>query len=73
MCFLGDAHAGASCRVQLGDPPRPSSAAEVGLVARRSSAEALNFSCGGLDAYGPSGARSILGGWQARLLPSVTR
>ena len=20
MCFLGDAHAGASCRVQLGDP-----------------------------------------------------
>ena len=43
MCFLGDAHAGVSCRVQLGDPPRPGSTAEVGLIARRSSAEALTF------------------------------
>ena len=23
MCFLREAHAGASCRVQLGDPPLP--------------------------------------------------
>ena len=43
MCFLGDAHAGASSRVQLGAPPRSSFAAGVGLFAERLNAGALTF------------------------------
>ena len=43
MCFWGDAHAGVSCRVQLGAPPRPGFAAGWGLVVGMPSAGALAF------------------------------
>ena len=32
MCFLRDAHTGASCRVQLGDPPLPGHRARYKLL-----------------------------------------
>ena len=84
MCFLGDAHAGVSCRLQVGAPPRPSFAAWVGLFAQRSSAGALIFLWRG-DGRAPRGLRAccrllvsvknVLFGRRpcGRLLPSTTR
>ncbi len=84
MCFLGDAHAGVSCRLQVGAPPRPSFAAWVGLFAQRSSAGALIFLWRG-DGRATRGLRAccrllvlvknVLLGRRpcGRLLPSTTR
>ena len=62
-CFLGDAHAGVSCRVQLGAPPRPGSAAEGCLFVWRSSAGALAFiHCFTLRIWRKDGLRRFLHG-----------